>query len=143
MIEVIIVLILIGIISAVAYKSVPQDTMIQGTEFDKLVSHIRYVQTVSMARSESWSISIDASSYSLKNPSNVNVLLPGEDNTTINLRSLKITGPATPITIKFDSKGRPIDNSAKILSDQTKTTIDTNYGKQIIVVVYTGLVTIK
>ncbi|MBF0120808.1 MAG: prepilin-type N-terminal cleavage/methylation domain-containing protein [Desulfobacterales bacterium] len=135
MIEVIIVLILIGIISAVAYQSVPQETMMQGTEFDKLVSHIRYTQNLSMARSERWSIRIGANSYSVRNPANVNVPLPGEQGATINLQALTITNA---MTIFFDIKGRPVNAANVLLTDRV---INTNYGKTITVVGYTGLVT--
>lgn len=120
MIEVIAVIILIGILAAVAVsRSVNYDTEVY-TGADVLKSHIRYAQTMAMNYNPTatgvpviWGISGTANSYWLfqgTNTSNI-IRLPEDEmfinaDRTINLTAKKIKLTAG-FTIYFDNRGIP------------------------------------
>ncbi len=118
MIEVIAVLVIIGILAAVAVsRSVNYDTEVY-TGTDVLKSHLRYAQTMAMNSNPSsgisvWGISGNANSYWLfQGTSTSNIIrLPEDDDfinadRTINLSAKKIK-LTTGFTIYFDNRGIP------------------------------------
>ena len=119
MIEIIAVLIVIGILAAVAVsRSVNYDTEVY-TGADALKSHLRYAQTMAMNYSYTatapgvWGISGTANSYWLFEGTNTTnyILLPEDDtfinaNRTINLTAKKVK-LTVGFTIYFDNRGIP------------------------------------
>jgi MSHA pilin protein MshC len=115
LIEMIAVVIIAGIVAAVAVGSVMNtaDTN-RVSQANVIKNHIRYAQSMAMKRVTIdvpvWGIKCDGTTYWMFNniapdtPSN-QVIIPGEDNIQIPLANKNIT--LTAFTIFFDGNGRP------------------------------------
>ncbi len=114
LIEIIAVLVIIGVVSAIIISRGSSTSIITlKSEADRLRTHLRYTQARAMNSSTVWGINISsATSYSLFNAGNVGntVTLPGEDGTTVTLSGVTITA-AQPI-VSFDSFGHPYTDAA-------------------------------
>ncbi len=105
-IEILSVLVIIGIISAVAVSKMASTGAYNVVvEAENLKNHLRYSQSRAMSNNESWGISITGSSYTLqKNGSTAPVSLPAEDSATYSLKDgVSITSGDQVIT--FDDLG--------------------------------------
>jgi len=109
LIEIIAVLVIIGVVSAIVISRGFSTSIYNlESEADKLRTNLRYAQARAMSSSTLWGINISsATSYSLFNSGNVGntVTLPGEDGATVTLSGITITA-AQPI-VSFDSFGHP------------------------------------
>jgi len=121
MIEIISVLVIIGILSAVAVsKMTSNDAYDVVMETETLKTHLRYSQIRAMANNQSWGIKINGgNSYTLqKNGSTASVNLPNEDSATHSFASgVSATVSATPgtKTITFDDLGSPVSVNTDII----------------------------
>lgn len=108
-IEIISVLVIIGILSAVAIpKMLSTDVYDVVMEMETLKTHLRHAQIRAMSHNESWGISITGgNSYTLqKNGSAAPVTLPNENSNTHSIANGISTTPGTKI-ITFDDYGSP------------------------------------
>lgn len=125
LIEIIAVLLLIGVVSAVLLSGGLGSDANENTAADVLKSHLRYAQSRSMNGDMSWGIQFNGGSYSLIRDVTglpVTVTLPGESQTTITLPSTA-TG-----TVSFDSWGKPSGPASITLVSRTITiTPDTGF----------------
>ncbi len=118
MIEIIAVLVIIGIIAAVAFsRAVNYDTEVY-TSADALKSHLRYAQTMAMNYSYTatapgvWGISGTTNSYWLFEGTSTAIVRPlPEDDTFINTDRINLTAKKVKLTagftIYFDNRGIP------------------------------------
>ncbi|MBT3387207.1 MAG: prepilin-type N-terminal cleavage/methylation domain-containing protein [Desulfobacula sp.] len=109
MIEIISVLVIVGILSAVAVSKMSStDVYDVAMEVEILKSHLRYSQIRSMSHNESWGIKIKSgSSYTLqKSGSTASVNLPNENSPTHTFASGIKATPGTK-AISFDDLGSP------------------------------------
>ena len=107
LLEVIAVLILIAIISAVALSrgnAVKQSTLY--TFAAELRANLRYVQNNSMATQSICSLIFNGNSYKFQDGDNTDQILPGQDQLSISAPSGVNMAP-TSATIAFDYWGRP------------------------------------
>jgi type II secretory pathway pseudopilin PulG len=116
MMEVIAVLIIIGIVAAVAIGSVMGTSDSSRISQESVIkNHIRYAQSMAMKRGAIWGIKCDGTSYWLfgtnvpntpapDTPAN-QVALPNEGNAQISLADKRIA--LTVFTVFFDGNGRP------------------------------------
>lgn len=112
MIEFIVVLLVIGLLSAFAmsrYSSTATYSLKTQTEVIK--NHLRYAQTRAMNSNDYWGINFAGSSYTFfcsANPSSP-VLLPGEDSSTVTIPA----GITTTVgVVVFDTWGKPYIDAA-------------------------------
>jgi type II secretory pathway pseudopilin PulG len=138
MIEVVAVLLIIGIISAVAVPRIIDTSAYDlSSQVEEVKNHLRYAQIRAMNTDSVWGINFtSATTYYLfqGTGSTTPVLLPGEDNATVTLTTKKSKLTITPPTggrVTFDSYGSP--GSATI-------TIATNGGGTITVTQNTGFI---
>ena len=115
LIEMIAVVIIAGIVAAVAVGSVMNTSQTNRVSQASVIkNHIRYAQSMAMKRVTIdvpvWGIKCDGAAYWLFNniapdtPAN-QVIIPGEDNVQISLANKNIT--LTAFTVFFDGNGRP------------------------------------
>ncbi len=106
LVEITVVVVLIGIISAVVLaRSITTDRINVVGEVDKIRNHIRYAQSMAMKRNEVWRISCDGTQYWLSDDSLNTVKLPGATSAQISLAGLAVSMNA--FTIYFDTLGIP------------------------------------
>ena len=111
LIEIVVVLVLIGIISATVFgRSITTGQVNLAGEIAKLRNHIRYPQSLAMKRGETWGFACDASNYWIftgtnRNTSSNQEVIPGEKSIMISLNDLGIG--MENFTVFFDSFGRP------------------------------------
>jgi len=132
MIEVISVLIIIGIIAAVAiirmtntsgYDLVSQVEVIKG--------HLRLAQSRAMGTGSPWGINFDtATTYYLFQgiDSNTPIVLVGEKGDTIDLTEKKSSLTVTPTRVTFDAYGSPGSNTINLVTNAGNITITGNTG---------------
>lgn len=107
--ELIAVLLIIGIITAVAFSRYTDIKASDSAAADTLRSHLRYAHLRAMGDTQPWSIVINNNSYTLQRNGNP-VSLPGEGSATKTLKNTAILNP--PGEIRFSSgRGIPIDNN--------------------------------
>ncbi|MBI9078073.1 MAG: GspH/FimT family pseudopilin [Desulfatibacillum sp.] len=108
LIEAIVVLLIMGIVSAVivSQASMSLDSTVVA-EAEALKSQFRYAQRRAMTTGDSWGIQISGNSYTMFNydGTRTNVAMPGATDMTKSLGALGIT--VTGATVSFDSWGRP------------------------------------
>ena len=110
LIEITAVLVLMAIISAyVIGRSINTEQIDLAGQTDKIRNQIRYVQSTAMKRSDAiWGITCDTNQYWMFQTNILTpVLLPGEQNTQINLSDLGLDSMALPFTLFFDRVGKP------------------------------------
>ncbi len=110
LIEIITVLIIIGVISAVAVNRLMDTSVELQTQTDVIKSHLRYAQARAMSSNVIWGIEFKTNAYSFfKNGDTTDTLtLPGEENATLNLPS----GTSATEIVSFDSWGRPYNDAS-------------------------------
>jgi prepilin-type N-terminal cleavage/methylation domain-containing protein len=133
LVEVIAVLIVLGIITAVAVSRIS----IQGdliSQVDIVKTHLRFAQLKALgddrADTEPWGINFGGSSYTLyRNNAASSIRLPAEDS---NIHAFPSGVTSTSGTVNFDSWGSPVSGAASITLSQggsaTTITIAANTG---------------
>ncbi len=125
LIEILSVLVIIGILSAMAATRMPSlDNFDVVKETQILKNHLRYSQIRAMSHDEPWGILIAGNTYTLrKNSADAAINLPNEDSASHTMKS-GISLASTVSEISFDHKGSPGDTPITITvtgSELTKT----------------------
>ncbi|SDB34269.1 prepilin-type N-terminal cleavage/methylation domain-containing protein [Desulfonatronum thiosulfatophilum] len=111
LLEVVVVLILLGILAAVAIARVGNHGADERAAADKLKVHLRYAQGMAMNSDISWGVSGDGTSYFLfddvNDPEGNKRFFPGED-------AVDVDNSHASFYVHFDSWGRPNDISSAI-----------------------------
>jgi len=136
--EVIVVLILIGIVSAVVAVRMSDTRHYDiASQLEVVKSHLRYAQSKAMSSGSPWGINFNSSqTYYLFNAAspNVPVLMLGEKNAVVNLgasgKKSELSITSAPQVITFDAYGSP---------GQTTQTVTTN-GGDIVITKNTGFI---
>jgi prepilin-type N-terminal cleavage/methylation domain-containing protein len=111
MIEVIAVLMVVGVIAAIAINRVMSTTVTTRVAQESVIkNHIRYAQATALKQGTMWGIKCDGTDYWLfrtNAPDTVTnqIPLPGESIAKIRLADKNIT--ANAFTVFFDANGRP------------------------------------
>ncbi len=110
--ELIIVLVIVGIISAIALTRTENDTVLLSTQVDQLAGDIRYVQVLAMTQGKKYIISFpSATSYRFLDSAGNPVVHPvNGSNAAITLGSgvtLSAAIPAAGNALGFDGRGVP------------------------------------
>lgn len=145
LLEVIVVLVMIGIITAVAVsRMLSTDEVNISAQTETIKTHLRYAQAKAMNTNSVWGINfISSSAYSLYRNGNTTdvVALPGESSSTVSLSAISIAG--TPFIVSFDSWGQPFADQGATGSSTAKN-ITVSYGssrtKNIIITQTTGFI---
>jgi MSHA pilin protein MshC len=140
LIEIISVLLVIGILSAVAISRMvfSHQDVDNTARVEKLKTQLRYAQSRAMNTDEIWGIEFSGTSYHLFNGGNVSntVHLPGEDSVNISLPS----GTSITQTVSFDkNRGRPCTDAAGTTPATNDITLNVG-GKTIRIVRNTGYI---
>lgn len=131
LIEVIAILTIIGIISAVAITKLSSTASYSVmSEADIVKSHLRYAQLRAMSDEVPWGISFTAGSYTLlKNGVTATTNLPNENSAIHNLQSGVTITSGAGTTISYDNWGSPGNtNKVIILSGSETITVTKNTG---------------
>ncbi|MFO7761812.1 MAG: prepilin-type N-terminal cleavage/methylation domain-containing protein [Desulfobia sp.] len=143
LLEVIAVLIIIGLLAAVAVSRMGSGQGELAKATGSLKSHLHFAQGIAMNSNRSWGISSTGSSYWLFSGDKDNKeLLPGEEDKTITLSDPVSTGS---FTVCFDEWGSPHDsvppdNDTKIKNDMTITVNAGSDSDTIIITKETGFI---
>lgn len=122
MIEIIAVLVLMGIVSAVVFSVMNRNTQNLIAESEKLSSHIRYMTMRALGDVESWQLSwLTSGTYQVSPVSGGAVRLPGEGGTTASLAS-GVT--SDQVDLRIDQWGRPVNGSDSPLASIATITLD-------------------
>jgi prepilin-type N-terminal cleavage/methylation domain-containing protein len=124
LIEIIAVLIILGIMAAVAVSRMGSNDSDLIPQADIIKSHLRFAQLKALSddTSASWGIAfpgiLGSNSYTLKNgTSNAAINLPGEDGISHTFPTGSgITVLSSPLTVNFDSWGSPVGGGAATVS---------------------------
>lgn len=115
LIELIVVILLAAIISAIAVVRWPGSRINLNAAAQQLASDIRYTQTLAMSRAQDYVLTVSSSSYAITTGSGAAVNNPITGSATVTLSSgITITIPPTNLPnnlIAFDSQGIPQINS--------------------------------
>lgn len=138
LIEVVAVLIILGILTAVAVGRSMDSGAELVSQTDVIKSHLRYAQSRAMAMEEVWGIRSTGSGYYLFRVDTTNkITLPGEESDVISLADKGIDS-MTVGTFSFDDEGQPLaDDGSEIILDRT---IQLNGKDAITIVVFTGYI---
>lgn len=134
MIEIIVVLLIIGIISAIAISRMSgTDAYDLASQLDVVKGHLRLAQARSMGTSSEWGINFDsATTYYLFQGagSTTPVQIAGEDSTTVSLtaRNSGLTITSAPQRITFDAYGSPGTATITISTNGGNITVTKNTG---------------
>jgi MSHA pilin protein MshC len=118
--EMIIVLVIVGIISAIALTRTENDTVLLSTQVDQLAGDIRYVQALAMTQGQRYRINLTATGYTLTLANAGGTLVPhpftGSTAQTNWNSGVAVALPPTNLPnnlVAFDGRGIPYtDNLA-------------------------------
>ncbi|MCX5849012.1 MAG: GspH/FimT family pseudopilin [Deltaproteobacteria bacterium] len=135
MIEIIAVLLIIGIITAIAISRMSNRSDYDlPSQVEVIKNHLRYAQTRAMNTDTVWGITFDSQTtyYLFQGAGNTTpVPIPGENATKVNLTvkksSLKITSN-TPQTITFNAYGSPGSTTLTVGTTGGSITVTKNTG---------------
>jgi len=110
LIEIITVLLVISIVSAVIVSRLMDTSVEVVARTDLIKTHLRYAQSRAMSSNVIWGIRFFKNTYWMFNNGSIanKVFLPGEDSDTLNLP----TGNSTIEIVAFDSWGKPYNDAA-------------------------------
>jgi len=112
-IELIVVMTMMGILSAVLATSMMDDNTELLAETQVIKAHLRYAQLRSMNTDQVWYIKFTANSYSLFKFGDATAkLLPGEDNLTNTLPSGLTINYGASDMVSFNTWGKPCTDAA-------------------------------
>ena len=129
--ELLVVLVIMGIISAVAASRLMYDEPELAGQTEVMKVYLRYAQLRSINTDTVWYIQFAANSYALYKSGEVNpVLLPGGDAPTINLPAGLVVNFGFSNIVSFDSWGKPCSDAAALVLQTTDRTINFTMGSQ-------------
>jgi prepilin-type N-terminal cleavage/methylation domain-containing protein len=134
MIEIIAVLIILGMITAVVVSRMSDTTAYDlSSQMEVIKAHLRLAQSRAMGSSSPWGINFATSTtYYLfqGNGSTIPVQLLGEDNATVDLTIKKsgLTVGSAPQRITFDAYGSPGTTTVTITTNGGNITVTENTG---------------
>ena len=130
-VELLVVLVVMGIISAVAATSLVYDDPDLAAQTEVIKVHLRYAQLRSMNTDTTWYIQFATNGYALYKSGDVNpILLPGEDAPSIPLPSGMTINYGAVNLVAFDSWGRPCIDSAGLVLQASDRTVSVALGTQ-------------
>lgn len=144
-IELIVVLVIVGIISAVAVGSLMNNDTELAAQTEVLKAHIRYAQSRSMNQESVWYIQfLTSDSYALyRNGDAVAKLLPGSKNNVISLPHGMTVAFGASNVVSFDDWGKPHLDAAALtaqVADRTLTVSDDSGSRTITITKNTGFI---
>lgn len=115
-VELIVVILIVGILSAyIAPRFFSTDTFEHRATSDEIISSIRRAQQLSMTRGESYMFVLTSSDYAVQKSDGTDIQHPDGSSTSVkNFHDGNLV--LTPVSIRFDSLGRPIPNTTKTIS---------------------------
>ena len=130
MIEIIAVLVILGILTAVAVSRVMNTgEMEQRARLDAVKAHLRLAQARAMGEGSPWGVHFTANAYYLfrgTDPTQNKVTFPGESSDTVQAGSGFFSG--TPLTVVFDAYGNPGGTTVNLVTSGGTITIIRNTG---------------
>lgn len=142
LIEVVAVLLILGVLAAVAVARSVDSQAELTSQVDVIKSHLRYAQSRAMATEEVWGVTSTGATYYLfrDNDENQKVTFPGEDADVVTLSDKNITF-MEKVKVTFDETGRPSRGGTLMTASDNLTIKDKNGQKKIITIVaYTGYI---
>lgn len=133
LLEVVVVLILLGILTAVAIARVVDHGADERAATDTLITHLRFAQILAMNSDTTWGININGATYTLYADGNVNnnpANLPGEDSHTI---TMPVSAGVS--TVSFDQWGRPYNTVDPSSSSPATGNINISIGSETITII--------
>jgi len=137
LIEAVAVLILIGILAAVAIARVSDNDADERAAADKLKVHLRYAQSLAMNLDKPWGVEASGGSYFLFFDGDVNnkARFPGEEE------NISFPGGISPtFTVSFDRWGRPYNVADPSGGSPINAEITINIGSGIVITPETGFI---
>jgi len=134
MIEIIAVLLIIGIVAAIAVSRMGDTSAYDlAAQLEALKGHLRYAQSRAMSANSPWGINITSSTtyYLFQGTgSTTPVLLPGEDTTTVSMTAKKsgLRINSAPQRITFDGYGSPGTATLTVTTNGDNITVTKNTG---------------
>ncbi len=149
-IEAVVVLLLLGILAAVATVKFSKTNASAVAEAEALKAALRYAQVRAMADIYTWGISIGGNSYTLveDNPNVNGAVLPGGTGATRTLPSGVSITTGAGTTIRFDWRGEPVSNQITDPATQSPVQVTTpqtimvtqSAGVNVTITPYTGFI---
>lgn len=117
--ELLVVMAIVGVISAIALSRTGNDPVLLSTQVEQLAGDIRYVQALAMTQGQRYRINLTATGYTLTLANVAGTLVPHPVTGSIaqtNWNSgVTVTAPAMPSLMAFDGRGIPYtDNIATV-----------------------------
>ncbi|HEX2548914.1 MAG TPA: GspH/FimT family pseudopilin [Gammaproteobacteria bacterium] len=150
MLELIIVLVILGIIAAVAIPTWQGTGINVSSEADHLAADLLYTQSLAINSGQRYYwIRTGTNTYQIRNSSNVAIIYPGSGSSTITLKAGISFSTFTNLTsiIAFDGKGQPYTTSTtpgtRLATSATIRLIGDTVTKSVIIFPSTGYVQIQ
>lgn len=129
LVELVVVLVLLGIVAAVAGVRMSGSSNNLGAQADQLASDIRYVQSLSMTRAQRHCIAFAAASYQVTNTNCATlIVLPTSANPQLMGSGTTLTFTSALIT--FDTLGRPFTDAGATIALAAVSVITLSAGGQ-------------
>ncbi len=120
LIELVMVMVVLGVLAALASMRMPGDGINVGAQAEQLASDIRYTQSLAMSRGQRFRVNVSANSYQITDMSGVAQVHPGTGQTAaVTLGSMVLSGYNPPLTnsyLAFDSLGVPYTDPTTALA---------------------------
>jgi prepilin-type N-terminal cleavage/methylation domain-containing protein len=149
-IELVVVIIIIGILAAMAIPMWPNSSINLSSQADQLASDLLYTQTLAITSGDRYYwIMLNSSSYQIRDGSDNPIIYPGTGSTTITLNSGISFGTLTNLPsslVAFDGKGAPYTTSTTpgtpLTADATIRLTADGVTKSIVITANTGYIEI-
>jgi len=146
-IEVVAVLIIMGILGAVAATRMSNNEFDLVAQIESIKSHVRYAQIRAMGSdtntgsNATWGIRTNdgGTSYWLYDQDGNPATLPGAGGTIITLASIGLNS-MTPFNLSFNDWGEPFNNGTALAADLPITVTDGSDNKQFTITAVTGFI---
>ena len=137
-VELLVVLVIMGIISAVAASRLMVDDPDLAAQAEVLKVDLRYAQLRSMNTDTIWYIQFEPHAYALHYAGTATpVLLPGKDSPLVALPAGMTLNYSSGSILSFDSRGRPCTDPAGMVLQTGDRTIQVVMGSQVRAIVIT------
>ncbi len=139
LIEAVAVLILIGILAAVAIARVTDNEADERAAENKLKVHLRHAQARAMNSEIPWGVHSDGGSYFLfygNDPVNNKARFSGDEDLSVSFPS----GVSASFTVSFDGWGRPYNSENQSSATLLSTAMTINVGSGITITPETGFI---
>ena len=143
-IELIVVMVIMGIISAVVAGSLMSSDTELAAQTEVIKTHLRYAQSRSMNSNLVWYIQFSATTYALyRNGDAAAKLLPGSESPTITLPGAMTVSYGASNIASFDDWGKPCTDTVAqtpLSADRTLTISDASGSRAITITKNTGFI---